>query len=896
MGSIGDLNIRIGATIEGLQKGLQKAERSLNRSASRMNNVGRQLSFTLTASIGIVGVAAVKTAAEFETLQNGLNILTGSAEAGGKAFQRLKDFSSKTPFQLQDLVKANNILMGFGLNADQAYDSLGMMGNIAAIMGSDFNRLSVSYGQIAAAGVAMTRDVREFINNGIPMWELLQKETGKSVAELQVMATKQQITFDMIQRSFRRATSEGGKFYKGLEKGSKTLAGVFSTLKDNLSLALGEVGKSIAEVLNLREVALTLSKTLGNIAKGFSNLPDGLKKAIVVFAGILAAVGPVLVAFASLKFLAAGLIGGLGSILSVATVLTAAFVGVAVAVAKLYIQYGKVNGLAKKVNKSVEKNALSYLKEQKSIDKLRTASNNMALSLEERQDAYDQLVKEYPDYFDAVDIEEGKVVNVVKKYDELIQKLKDVARARAITQQMQELEQKKLELEIEVSAEFPGFTLDEIGEKIEHIAAESNKTFGGRLKNNLSEILQTIGLVDEDWLSVENQLDEINALNREINKLAKMGVTTDTNSNSNNNKEDDKGGGGGGKDTKAQDEADRQAARNAYFRDRAEREKKLQAELAQLEAQMQQDRNEHNTALHEARLKKLAEIAAHEAETAEARNQYNIKAAEREMEIRLDGWSKISGFLGGLTGVMQGIGQGLSSAIDSLIMVDWSTFADSLAGGFEAAFENIASIASAIGAVVTGIAQSVSAGIQTQMDALDASHQQQLAQIDELAMSDEARQQHKAQAEKKYAREMAVLRRKQAKADKTAAISSAITSGALAVMTAFAQLGPVGGPIAAAALAGITAAQVGVIASQPIPQFANGGIVSGRTLAEVGEYGSASRGNPEVIAPLDKLKSMLGDIGGGSISGEFRLRGDDLVAAVDQANSKSRRFSGRTQL
>ena len=45
-----------------------------------------------------------------------------------------------------------------------------------------------------------------------------------------------------------------------------------------------------------------------------------------------------------------------------------------------------------------------------------------------------------------------------------------------------------------------------------------------------------------------------------------------------------------------------------------------------------------------------------------------------------------------------------------------------------------------------------------------------------------------------------------------------------------------------------------------IPSFANGGIVSGRVLAEVGEYAGA-RHNPEVIAPLDKLKGLIGGSG-----------------------------------
>lgn len=51
-----------------------------------------------------------------------------------------------------------------------------------------------------------------------------------------------------------------------------------------------------------------------------------------------------------------------------------------------------------------------------------------------------------------------------------------------------------------------------------------------------------------------------------------------------------------------------------------------------------------------------------------------------------------------------------------------------------------------------------------------------------------------------------------------------------------------------------------IAAFSVIPKFANGGVVSGRTLAEVGEYPGASS-NPEVIAPLSKLKDMIGGTG-----------------------------------
>lgn len=65
--------------------------------------------------------------------------------------------------------------------------------------------------------------------------------------------------------------------------------------------------------------------------------------------------------------------------------------------------------------------------------------------------------------------------------------------------------------------------------------------------------------------------------------------------------------------------------------------------------------------------------------------------------------------------------------------------------------------------------------------------------------------------------------------------------------------------------------------------FANGGIVSGPTLGLVGEYAGA-RNNPEVIAPLDKLKTMIGGRGAQSIalSGRFELEGTTAVALIEE--------------
>ena len=87
-------------------------------------------------------------------------------------------------------------------------------------------------------------------------------------------------------------------------------------------------------------------------------------------------------------------------------------------------------------------------------------------------------------------------------------------------------------------------------------------------------------------------------------------------------------------------------------------------------------------------------------------------------------------------------------------------------------------------------------------------------------------------------------------------------------------------PIAAVALGTFMKAKI-----QETSKFANGGIVSGPTMGLVGEYPGASS-NPEVIAPLDKLKSMIGESGGGG--GTFVLRGQDLLLSVQKAQKSSK--------
>jgi hypothetical protein len=68
--------------------------------------------------------------------------------------------------------------------------------------------------------------------------------------------------------------------------------------------------------------------------------------------------------------------------------------------------------------------------------------------------------------------------------------------------------------------------------------------------------------------------------------------------------------------------------------------------------------------------------------------------------------------------------------------------------------------------------------------------------------------------------------------------------------------------------------------------FQNGGLVTGATMALVGEGSGTSISNPEVIAPLDKLKNYMG----GDLRVTGRLVGNDIFLSNDKAGVSRNRF------
>lgn len=188
-------------------------------------------------------------------------------------------------------------------------------------------------------------------------------------------------------------------------------------------------------------------------------------------------------------------------------------------------------------------------------------------------------------------------------------------------------------------------------------------------------------------------------------------------------------------------------------------------------------------------------------------------------------------------------------------------------------------IADTIATAVSGIDEIISQSFANREQALDNYYDKERARIEASQMSEEQKQNALLKLDEETEKKRRKLARQKAIRDKLAAIFGATINTALAI-TKFLAEGNLFGAVAAGALGAI---QVGLIAAAPLP-LASGGLAYGDTNALIGEYIGA-RTNPEVVAPLSDLKSMLFDEeqsgGGGEVV--FRISGSNLVGVLKNA-------------
>ena len=243
------------AELATLKSRLSDAENGLGEFSDQTRTSGDDLAASVTAgtlaakayeTIGSTLLSAGKKVveagvsynAQLEQYQTALTNMLGSASAAENALEQIKQDAARTPFDTAGLVKANELLISTGVDADSSRKVILALGDAVSATGGgneELSRMAQNLQQIKNAGKATAADIKQFAYAGIDVYGILADYTGKSTAEVQKMT----VTYDVLTAALEKASDEGGRYYNSMSTQSKTLNGQMSTLTDNATQLAG---------------------------------------------------------------------------------------------------------------------------------------------------------------------------------------------------------------------------------------------------------------------------------------------------------------------------------------------------------------------------------------------------------------------------------------------------------------------------------------------------------------------------------------------------------------------------------------------------------------------------------------------------------------------------------
>lgn len=256
---------------------LKSANNGMDSFGKSASSTGSGLTAALTKSqllasaISTLSTAALSGAKQFvsmgieynaqiESYRVGLTNMLGDAQAANEAMAAIQEDAARTPFSVDSLTQANQLLISAGENAGYSRKVIMALGDAVSATGGgnvELSRMAANLQQIANVGKASAIDIKQFAYAGINVYQVLADYTGKTVQEVQNMT----ISYDLLSNALIAASDEGGRYYNAMNTQSQTMNGRVSTLKDNVSqlagLMTGDLSSGIGVVIsNLNDMTV----------------------------------------------------------------------------------------------------------------------------------------------------------------------------------------------------------------------------------------------------------------------------------------------------------------------------------------------------------------------------------------------------------------------------------------------------------------------------------------------------------------------------------------------------------------------------------------------------------------------------------------------------------------
>lgn len=245
---------RVGQFTRKMQRGIRSLTRTMADLGRTVAGVGRTV-----VKFGAIGIGAVTTAvtllvrefSKIEDAQAAFTPLLGSAEKAAEAVQLINDTAASTPFQFENLASAvNQLLPTMNGNIEETIRTVRMLGDTAGGNAQKLDSITRGFTKAMLKGKVDMESLNMIAEAGVPIFTELAESMGTKVGPAFFkMISAGKVTTKQLNAAFERMTSEGGKFFNGMEIASKTTSGLFSTLKDNISLTAAELGSVLAPTI-----------------------------------------------------------------------------------------------------------------------------------------------------------------------------------------------------------------------------------------------------------------------------------------------------------------------------------------------------------------------------------------------------------------------------------------------------------------------------------------------------------------------------------------------------------------------------------------------------------------------------------------------------------------------
>lgn len=234
---------RLDSTFKVVQQGASGAAAGIASAVGWLKNLAVAGSVAFLAVAGAAAGFGVKTAAANETAKITFDLLLGSQEKSLQFMKDLQAFAAATPFDMPTIRDAASRFLAVGIAAKDVIPILTRVGDATAGMGTGaegIQRAVYALQQIKSGGVAQMDDLNQLSDAGIPIIDALAAHFHTTALKIRKeFAPKGLITADDVFGALQNGEGAAfGRLNGVMAKQALTVAGIWSTLKDNVGQSL----------------------------------------------------------------------------------------------------------------------------------------------------------------------------------------------------------------------------------------------------------------------------------------------------------------------------------------------------------------------------------------------------------------------------------------------------------------------------------------------------------------------------------------------------------------------------------------------------------------------------------------------------------------------------------